>query len=1377
MEQKFLMHGFVMDDMLWQRANTKVGKRRSLWGLIGLVGFLLLAACGSDNSQAETAVSTGPTISIYAEGLLNPMGMALLPDGSLLVAEEGTGGNDNSAGVSLITANRQVGRFISGLPSGRDSGNFSGVPLVALAPAGDGIYLANYDAGHLWLLPVAADNVTLLDNPYQLDDLGVAMRPLNNVRLIDPFDITFDEDGNPVVTDASSNAIATTNADGTTRFTHRFQELPDPTDDRLTIESAPSGIVRSNGDYLVTLTGGCPHPADSGLLVAIDDSGSQRTLVDGLNLPIDVAQGADGTIWVLEFARFTPGASCSSDSGYQENSGRLSRLEADGTLTPVVENLSFPGAVLPLPDGSLFVSEVFDGRILHITFNAEQQVANPVGPDSPHPQPAYRAISDYDLVLAQAIAAHGLQPNPGAEFVEGDTDLARLGQQLFFDPIMSGDQNISCATCHHPALAMGDGRVLPIGTGGAGLGPLRDFVEQVEMGPEARAKEILINNPFNGQFVPRNSPTILNAALLPAQFWDGRVEAYQLGDLVTTLEDDVTHLNLTDSLATQALFPITSLHEMAGATLGSQNPMQIRTRLVQRLDDIPAYTVQFEALFGRTTPTVTDVAAAMAAFERRFIFTDAPWDAYLRGDSAALTAQQKRGALLFFGELNPAVSCVQCHSGDLFTDMDYHNLLVPQLGPGKGHGENGREDWGRGGVTFDARDQYSFRTPSLRNVTLTAPYFHSGAYATLADVVGHHANIWDSARNYDPSDHVPPAFYSSYRAFDAERQWPTAAPELRNGLPLSEQDIVDLVAFLAALTDPAALDLAAFLPEAVPSGLPLDPVPSPSTLAMWQTRPSTQSAQHDTPAADGVAPVGIRFRNVAADVGLDFQHGAFRSSIYDDPAAGMGAGLCWLDYDNDGWLDLYLVNSHAEDELTYWQLQGMLPNNVLYRNENGRFTDVGQSTRTNLRMRGNGCVAADFNLDGWTDIFVTADGPNVLLWNNGDGTFSEGARLAGVDAAEWNTAAAVGDLNGDGWPDLFVAGYVDLGNRVPNPAGAFPQDYYGLPNRLYVSEGVGENGRVTFREVGAAAGLTRAERSLGAVLSDLDGDGDLDLYLANDGEPNRLYLGEAAADGLGFRLVEVTTAADVGDAGSGMGVAAADWDGDGMQDLFVTNWEAELNALYRNTTGVDGEVAFQYSTFRVGLPDFGRGMTSWGTSLADFDQDGDVDLVVVNGRVPVTNLAADPELVRFYGSLLADGQPDLFREVTFAAGLDAVGPLLARGSAAADFDNDGDLDVAINTIGGQAVLLRNEGEHGNWLQVGLDGFYPGAVVTAVLPDGRELVRELHVGSSYLASEDTRLHFGLGDVAQVAALRVRWLDGVTVVLADVAVNELLVVKRP
>ena len=532
------------------------------------------------------------------------------------------------------------------------------------------------------------------------------------------------------------------------------------------------------------------------------------------------------------------------------------------------------------------------------------------------------------------------------------------------------------------------------------------------------------------------------------------------------------------------------------------------------------------------------------------------------------------------------------------------------------------------------------------------------------------------------------------------------------------------------------------------------------------------------------SPHLLQFNDVATEVGLDFQQGAFRWEVTPDPVAMMGTGVCWIDFDGDGWLDLFAVNSYAQAEAGRWKDAGGLPRSALFHNLRGEFEDVSAASGADLAVRGTGCVAADFDLDGRTDLYVTTAGASALLWNNGNGSFTEGARAAGVQAFGWYTGAAVGDVNGDGWPDLYLSGYADLNNPVPDANQGFPQTYLGTRDLLYLNDGPGAGGRVTFREVGVDAGLevVNFEHGLGALLSDLDLDGDLDLYVANDSDPNRLYVnvpwpGGAEADpaGLGFRFEELAAKAGVADPNAGMGVAGGDYDGDGRSDLFVTNARGQGHAVFRSQASDVVQPSFANARL-----EFGPGLdasTGWGGSWADLDLDTDLDLFFVNGNVPVRDLEADAQPIQAFVNLTAQGVPGRFQDLSDVIGLGEVGPLLARGSAAADYDNDGDLDIAISSIGGQLALLENTGAVGNWLEVGLDGFHPGAAVTAVLPDGRELLRESQAGSSYLSSEDPRLHFGLGGVDEVSELVVRWPGGEETRITGVAANQLLVVEAP
>ena len=547
-----------------------------------------------------------------------------------------------------------------------------------------------------------------------------------------------------------------------------------------------------------------------------------------------------------------------------------------------------------------------------------------------------------------------------------------------------------------------------------------------------------------------------------------------------------------------------------------------------------------------------------------------------------------------------------------------------------------------------------------------------------------------------------------------------------------------------------------------------------------------------TTDATGTGPSGttrepgqpLGFTDVASEVGLDFRQSAFHWAVTPDVGAMLGGGVCWIDYDGDGWMDLFAVNSYSRAEAGRWQDEGGLPRSALFHNESGRFTDVSAGSGSDIAIRGNGCVAADFDMDGRTDLYVTGSEVSVLLWNEGGGRFSDGTADAGVEAFGWHAGAAVGDVNADGRPDLFVAGYVDLANPAPEASLGFPNTYFGVRDLLYLNEGPSEGGRTTFREVGADAGLEVAsfEYGLGAVFTDADLDGDLDLYVANDTKPNRLYdnvpwPGGIDADpaGLGFRFEELAGKAGVADPGAGMGVAAGDDDGDGLDDLFVSNAREQVHGVFRGQVSDVVDPSFLDVRADIGV-DL-SGSTGWGVSWADLDLDTDLDLVLVNGGIPVTDLQADAQEIRAFENLTAQGQPGLYGDLGASVGVAEVGRLNARGSGVADFDNDGDLDIAINSIGGPLVLLENTGTEGTWLEVSLERFAPGAMVTVQAADGTTLIREIQAGNSYLSSADPRAHFGLGDATVVDRVVVGWPDGRETTLSDVTAGQAITVGAP
>jgi Na+-translocating ferredoxin:NAD+ oxidoreductase RnfD subunit len=502
----------------------------------------------------------------------------------------------------------------------------------------------------------------------------------------------------------------------------------------------------------------------------------------------------------------------------------------------------------------------------------------------------------------------------------------------------------------------------------------------------------------------------------------------------------------------------------------------------------------------------------------------------------------------------------------------------------------------------------------------------------------------------------------------------------------------------------------------------------------WTLGPGAAAAPTHLPR---VPPLpGYSLENVAARVGLDFRHGAFRYGVTNDPPAMMGGGLCWLDYDNDGWLDLFVVNTYGEGDIGAYSARGGLPRTALFRNDHGRFTNVTRASGAGRVVRGEGCVAADFNGDGHTDLYVTTAQSDELLWNDGDGTFTEGARSHGIVSFGWHSGAAVTDVNGDGRPDLFVAGYTEMNAPLPDSSAGFPTNHLGVRDLLFLNEGNGPDGRARFREVGRQVGIDTPpyDHSLGAVFTDVNGDGRSDLYVANDEDPNRLYL-NVPGGRLGFRFVDAAARAKIADPNAGMGIAAA------PPFLFVSNSRGQTHAFYRHL----GNLSFVPAGAEAG-----KSVTAgWGDSWVDLENSGRPELVLANGAIPVTNLRKNAERLQVL-------VPDKTGFVD--AGVLQDLRVNGRGVAAADFDNDGRVDIAVNTIGGKLLLLRNTSPSGHWLEVRLPRFAPGAVVTARLADGKTQTRELQAGSSYLSSEDPRVHFGLGSETKVAELTVRYPSG-------------------
>ena len=438
-------------------------------------------------------------------------------------------------------------------------------------------------------------------------------------------------------------------------------------------------------------------------------------------------------------------------------------------------------------------------------------------------------------ILAALLAAMTLTPvaQAGALPAPRDSDFfdngmpdpakVELGKQLFFDKVLSGSFNIACATCHHPFAGTSDGLSLPVGEGANGTGVTRD----TGVGYDAVQER-----------VPRNSPALFNlgAREFTTLFHDGRVEPDPHSpNGIASPAGAALPPGLDNALAAQAMFPVTSGTEMAGQP--GENPVAdaaasgdligVWAQLAERLQGIDAYTSQFITVFddvhSASDITFVHAANAIAAFEAAaWRSVDSPFDRFLRGRRAALSLRQLHGMRLFYGK----AGCGECHGGPFQTDHSFRAIAMPQIGPGKGDGASGYEDFGRERVTGNPSDRYRFRVPSLRNVALTAPYGHSGAYNTLDAVVRHHLDPVASLYAYDYEQAVMPQRsdldqHDYHAASSAQIRANIAAANELGPRSLRNPEIAAIVDFLHALTDPAMLDLRRDVPPRVPSGLPL----------------------------------------------------------------------------------------------------------------------------------------------------------------------------------------------------------------------------------------------------------------------------------------------------------------------------------------------------------------------------------------------------------------------------------------------------------------------------------------------------------------------------------------------------------------------------
>lgn len=513
------------------------------------------------------------------------------------------------------------------------------------------------------------------------------------------------------------------------------------------------------------------------------------------------------------------------------------------------------------------------------------------------------------------------------------------------------------------------------------------------------------------------------------------------------------------------------------------------------------------------------------------------------------------------------------------------------------------------------------------------------------------------------------------------------------------------------------------------------------------------------------APSVPQFTDVAATSGLRFKHN-FGAVKLENMLMTVGSGCGLFDYDNDGWLDAFLVNGTYLDKDGRVVPEKATPHALFHNRGDGTFENVTEAAGLARPSYGQGCACGDFDGDGFVDLYVTNYGPNFLYRNRGDGTFEDVAERSGTGDPRWSTGAVFFDYDGDGDLDLFLTNYLKFRSDMKGVhASALskrqgfeffpgPRDYEAEDDVLYRNNGDG-----TFKDVSQEAGLVKDGKGLTVITSDFDDDGDQDVFVANDSTANHLYRND------GGRFSEIATRAGVAYDNNGvetaaMGVDVADANGDGRQDLYVTNMVFEFNNLYEN----QGKMLFLDTTRRHKLDTDTYRHVGWATRFLDFDHDGYLDCFVANGHVVDYIEGFSQDITYGQQNMLFLGNADgSFTNVADRCGGCFRRKRVSRGAAFGDIDNDGDIDILISNSGDRAELLRNDlPPNRRWLKIRLKGQSPntygiGAKVMARLGH-RGFSTEIRFASTYLSSSDPTIHLGLeADVAE-ARVNVFWPSG-------------------
>jgi enediyne biosynthesis protein E4 len=542
-----------------------------------------------------------------------------------------------------------------------------------------------------------------------------------------------------------------------------------------------------------------------------------------------------------------------------------------------------------------------------------------------------------------------------------------------------------------------------------------------------------------------------------------------------------------------------------------------------------------------------------------------------------------------------------------------------------------------------------------------------------------------------------------------------------------------------------------------------------------------EDAHAQQPAKPTNSAINVRFTDIRKSAGITFMQDSTQTEekYYLET---MGTGVGWLDYDQDGLMDLYLVQSGATDA---YKPPHPLHSALYHNNGDGTFTDVTEKAGVGGEGHyGQGVAVGDFNNDGLPDLYVTGYGRAILYLNNGDGTFTDVTAKAGVaDEGAWSTSAGWFDYDKDGWLDLVVTNYLNwtpksnlwCGEHSPGYRSyCNPGNYTGQKTRLYHNNHDG-----TFTDVSDKSGIGAPEsKGMSLVLADFNNDGWPDIAIANDTWPNFFFQNNHDGTFSDASLISGLAASEDGRYEAGMGIDAADVDGDGLLDIYITHLDFELNRLYHN----NGDGTFTDVTYSSGIGNKAILLSGVSAKFIDYDNDGWPDIVQANGAM-VDN-------VRLYHSLVSYEEPLLmfhnlghgkFEKSSDALGPDFNRPVVGRGLATADFFNDGQVGIAVNCRGDYPELLRNEGANANhWLEVLLIGTKSNrdgiGAVLKLISQGIVQVDQAKGGTSYMSASDPRIHFGLGKRARIDSLTVTWPSGQVNKLTSVPVDTIIAVKE-